>query len=516
MLRFLRISIEVLLIGILAFTCLALGGTPTWTWLVVEIATATVVILWMLRMIVERRLRYAKTLLNVLLLLLLLLVFLQLVPLPAALVRRFQPGTLRLHTVGPPNVPEAASQPLTGGASFPLSLNRARTRGHLFLYAAYVAFFVVLINNIRSRQQLGRMLGAVLAVGAVVAISGFATARQDDRLLYRRYPMGSSNERPGFLNFEANPEFSAGYGFVFALQEGDRVDWYVPKTHGGDVFGGFPSSNSAATVLAMTLIVSLGIFFAYFSTRRAEWGGSGGLLYTREGNITLLVLFNLVLLLCALGLTKSRGGILAAALLIPVLLTMVGFSRSLLAGILTVVVIVLLVLVPVAVAGPSRTADFIGGQANAWLNPWQEEIRLLGREATWRILGDYPLFGTGLGTFCSIYPSYKIRGPMLYFTHCDSLQWAAEMGLVGTILAGAILVTGVATVIVGWFRLKDPFFRRLLLGCSLGCVAFLVHGLADFPLQIPGVTILFVTLAGVCVVVARDMIARHEESEFSF
>jgi len=513
---FLKVAIEVMLIAIVAFTCLALGGTPAWTWVVLEGMVGLAVILWALRMAVERRLVYVKTPLNLLLILLVLYIFFQLVPMPAGILRSFQPNTLRVYTVGLPQVREAASEPLQDGTSYPLSLNRWSTREHLFLYMAYVGFFLVFLNNMTGRQQLGRMLGVLVALGAIVAIAGFSTLRQDERLLYRWFPVGGANEKPAFLNADTNPEFSAGYGFVFGVQEGDATDFYVPKVHGGDVFGGFPSSNSAATVLVMVLLVALGVFFAYISTRRDEWGGSGGLLYTREGNITLLVFFVAALLVYGLGISRSRGGIVVLVALLPVLVLLVAFSRSLLAGIITVVVVALLLVTPLAVVGRSPAIDFLSEKAAVWLNPWQEDVRFLGRESAWLIAGDFPLFGTGLGTFASVYPAYKIHGPVLYFAHCDLLQWMAEMGLVGMILGGAILLTGLWTVIVGWFRLKDPFFRRLLLGSALGCVAFLAHGLVDFPLQIPGVVIIFVTLAAVSIVVARDRVARHEERDFIF
>jgi hypothetical protein len=92
----------------------------------------------------------------------------------------------------------------------------------------------------------------------------------------------------------------------------------------------------------------------------------------------------------------------------------------------------------------------------------------------------------------------------------------AETGLVGALLAGAILLTGAWTIIAGWFRLKDMFFRRLLLGATLACLAFLAHGLVDFPLAVPGVVMLFVALAAAAFVIARDRVARHEESSSNF
>ena len=523
MLRYLRIAvdvlirrgiaIEVLLIGVVAFTCLAFGGTPRWTWTVLEIGVGLAAILWVARMGLAKKLSYVKTPLNVLLVLLLIYIFLQVVPIPSGILRAFQPNTPGIRTAGIPHV-AAASGEASGGGSIPISLDRWRTRSALFLAMAYVGFFLVFINNVTTREQLGRMVGALIAVGAIVAIAGFSTMVQDERMLYRLWPTGGANEKPNFLNADANPEFSAGYGFVFGVHEGDGVNFYVPKVHGGDVFGGFPSSNSAATVLVMTLLVSLGVFFGYVSTRRSQWGGSGGLLYTAEGNITLLVFLAAALLVYGLVMTRSRGGMAVMILLVPVLILLVAFSRSLWAGIITAVVIAALLIVPMAFGGPKTTIGFLSDQAGTWLNPWQEEILFLGRESARRIAADFPLFGTGLGTFASVYPAYKIHGPMLYFAHCDALQWVSEMGLAGTILGAAILLVGAATVVLGWFRLKDPFFRRLLLGSGLGCAAYLVHGLVDFPLAIPGVAIVFVTSAAISVVVAQDRTARHEESGF--
>jgi hypothetical protein len=510
------IAIEVLLIGAVGFTCLAFGGTPSWTWTALEIAVAIAVILWVVRMGLAKRLCYVKTPLNLLLVLLVVYIFLQLVPIPSGILRAFQPNTLRAHTVGIAQVREARSETPSEGGSYPVSLNRWKTRSALFLAMAYVGFFLVFINNVTSREQLGRMLGALIAVGAIVAISGLSTAVQDERMLYRLWPVGGGNEKPYFLNAEANPEFSAGYGFVFGVHEGDAVDFYVPKVHGGDVFGGFPSSNSAATVLVMVLLASLGVFFGYVSTHRSQWGGSGGLLYTHEGNVTLIVFFIAVLLVYGLGMTRSRGGLAVMIGLVPILILLVAFSRSILSGIITAAVIAVVLIAPMVVFGPSQVIKFLGEQAGGWLNPWQEDIRFFGRESARHIGSDFPLFGTGLGTFASMYPAYKSHGPMLYFAHCDVLQWVSETGLAGTILGAAILIAGLGTVVVGWFRLKDPFFRRLLLGTSLGCVACLGHGLVDFPLAIPGVAIVFVTLAAISVVVAQDRTARHEKGGFVF
>ena len=537
--RFLKLGIEVLLGGVLAFTILAIGGCPKWTWVIIECAIALAVIFWLLRMLLAGKLTYVKTPLNLLLILLVAYVFFQLLPMPAGILRAFQSNTLRVHTVGPPNVPAAAERSLDAGGAWPISLCRSRTRDALYLVITYVCFFWVFINNVTSRQQLGRLLGVLLTAGAVVVVMGFATASQKEANYYRVWPVGSSGEKPAFLNRDANVEESAGYGFWEGESDEEstvrnHVDWYVHKVHGGDVFAGYPNSNTAATAMVMMLCVALGIGFAYLATRRTEWGRSGGLLYTREGNLTLLALFAALLLVAGIAVSKSRGGLGVMFVAVPLLLILVAFSRSWLRGVVTlalspVVVLALLVLIFVGMMlitgswGQLFSGDLWGDpvgwcarKAGLSLKPWEEQARQVGRAATWEIFGDFRMFGTGLGTFGNVYPGYMHTGRLLYFAHCDPVQWLAETGLVGGALALAILGAGLWTVVRGLMCLKDLFFRRLLLGCAVGCLAFLGHGLIDYPLYVPGVAIIFVTLGGACVVLGNDQIARHEEDDFIF
>jgi hypothetical protein len=89
------IAIEVLLIGVVAFTCLSFGGTPRWTWTVLEIGVGLAAILWVARMGLAKKLSYVKTPLNLLLVLLLIYIFLQVVPIPSGILRAFQSNTPR-------------------------------------------------------------------------------------------------------------------------------------------------------------------------------------------------------------------------------------------------------------------------------------------------------------------------------------------------------------------------------------------------------------------------------------
>ncbi len=228
------------------------------------------------------------------------------------------------------------------------------------------------------------------------------------------------------------------------------------------------------------------------------------------------------LIIAGLMLSRSAGGVLTVCMLLPLLIALVAFTRSILAGIVTVVVVAIVLVIPLMIplsSGEDISADtslatYLGDRL---LDDNDEETMLHGRAAAWDIFGDFPLFGSGLGTFNRAYPAYKTgRGPMLYFAHCDPLQWAAETGVSGTLVACAILVVFAGTVINGLLRLKDTFQKRLLLGAACACLGFLMHGIVDFPLQIPGVTVLFLATAAVCVLTASDRIGRREERDYTF
>ena len=368
-------------------------------------------------------------------------------------------------------------------------------------------------------------------------MAGFATYRQDERLLYRRWSMAGPDDRSAILNADANREYSAGYGFSLATRENryipaaerdrrgisvewepDTVDFYTSKVHTGDAFGGFPSSNSAATVLVMGLVLSLGCLFAYVATWRSEWGQSGGLLFTREGNIALMLGFYVLATAAGLVLMESRGAMGTALVCVPLLVLLVAFSRSWRAGALTVAVPLVLVatlfIVMTYVPAASEARDTIRESIASAKTPVEEDLRLFARQSARDIISDFPLLGTGLGTFGDVYPTYKVSGPDFYFAHCDVLQWWVETGLVGVALVAGIFGVFVWTIVSGYRRLKDRFFRRLLLGTSLAAGAFLLHGLVDFPASVPGCMILFVAVTASGVVVARDLIARNEEREF--
>ncbi len=110
------------------------------------------------------------------------------------------------------------------------------------------------------------------------------------------------------------------------------------------------------------------------------------------------------------------------------------------------------------------------------------------------LLEDYAVTGAGGGSYYAVYPGYRQGDVNGFYDHAhnDYLELAADVGLVGVALLGAILVSSLLAALLALFRRRRPLLRGLGLGVSMGGMALLIHSLVDFNLQIPANAVLYV------------------------
>ena len=128
-----------------------------------------------------------------------------------------------------------------------------------------------------------------------------------------------------------------------------------------------------------------------------------------------------------------------------------------------------------------------------------------GRIIVWRgvvdMIKDYPLLGTGPGTFPFIFSQYQPlgTGTLLYReAHNDYLHFISEIGLfLIPIMAWMVLVL----FRHGFQKMKNPsrLIRGITAGAMAGIVSMLVHSIVDFNLHIPANAILFTILVAIVV-----------------
>jgi O-antigen ligase len=289
--------------------------------------------------------------------------------------------------------------------------------------------------------------------------------------------------------------FQSLYGLLI-LASGHDMIWNVPKIYYlNSATGTFVNKNHFAGLLEAALPCGLALILS--RTRRR-----GGLRRERlrdrivdqlgpEGIrslvLGLLFLVGLAGLLLSLSRTATALGILA----ILATVTAAG-RRGLRARLVAAVLVLAVAAVPLAQLGADRLAeryfrsaeDFTmsGGRAVVWSD-------------TWAMALDFPLVGTGFGTFSTVYPLYRSPEVRLFFDHAhnDVLQAFSEGGVIGMLLLSMILVP-VLRRIVGAFSGAGG---TVAIGFAAGLMALLLHEIIDFNLHIPSNAAMAAIMAGV-------------------
>ena len=101
---------------------------------------------------------------------------------------------------------------------------------------------------------------------------------------------------------------------------------------------------------------------------------------------------------------------------------------------------------------------------------------------------DYPLTGTGAGSFYSTYPMYDSGSFMFAFikhAHNDYLEFASDLGLVAFSLLGFCVLVSLWQSIRAQLGRRDRLMQGMGFAASMAIVALLIHSTVDFNLHIP-------------------------------
>jgi O-antigen ligase len=148
------------------------------------------------------------------------------------------------------------------------------------------------------------------------------------------------------------------------------------------------------------------------------------------------------------------------------------------------------------------TAAVLLGVQNTLSKFLSTKIENAGRFMRWpatvSMAGDFPLFGSGFGTYRYTFFLYDKAetGEWSTHAHSDYLEIAAEGGLIGSLLFLSLIGLLIFSIIKMWMNRKHPGIRMIGIGIITGLFAAALHSIFDFSLHIPSNMLTFMLIIG--------------------
>lgn len=249
--------------------------------------------------------------------------------------------------------------------------------------------------------------------------------------------------------------------------------------------GTFLNPNNMAGYLAM--IVPLALGFAIMGRRPAV--------------TNVLLAYAALAMMAAIGISLSRGGILATALGLALFCVLLFLQRDFWVP----AIITLVCLVTLGILCLTQVNSIQKRMGQIFSGDKVEDQRVFYWQAALRLFDEHKLWGAGPGQFDAEFPS--VRPPQVQnrpqFVHNEYLNLLCEWGAAGAIIVGATIGLLFAGAAKTW-KILRPGQNELgsargdrtafIFGASLGLIALLLHCVVDFNLHMPAVAITAVTL----------------------
>jgi O-antigen ligase len=367
--------------------------------------------------------------------------WLQVTPLPASWVQLLSP------------VAAQAQQP---AAWMTLSVDVFQTRMMGVLAFTYFAVFLVAIMTVRSAQRLDRLAMVLVISGVAQTVLG---------------------------------------AVLFSLKAEYRI-FYTQVSH-SRMIGTFVYHNNMAGYLCLCLSVGVGLMLARISEQSKlamTWKAKvvNALEFVLSPKMRLRLL--LVVMVIGLVLTRSRMGNAAffTALLVVGSVAIVLARKT---APKTMALIASLVIIDVLVVGTwvglEKVVERIqetelsvadGGKSESI------EARTEAARTALALVKDFPLVGSGGGSFYNVFLSYRTPEygySYVDHTHNDYVEIAADYGFVGLGILGSLVALTLWKTLQVLAKRRSTLPRGVAFGVAMAIVGLLMHSTVDFNLQIP-------------------------------
>lgn len=270
--------------------------------------------------------------------------------------------------------------------------------------------------------------------------------------------------------------------------------------------GSFVYKNHLANYLMLALTMGIGLIISELNTTESgSWQIRIKRWLTAILSTKMLIRLCLIIMVIGLVMTRSRMGNTAF------------FSATIIGGVaalflyknrpraLTVLIISVLA-VDTFIVGALFGLDKV--KQRIVETSLQEESR--DQVVIWSldIIKDYPMTGTGAGSFYAIFPSYSQADVGFYdHAHNEYIQFMVESGIPATLLLGMAILIALYQCVWTIRNRHSHLMKGTALGCFMAICGMLIHISVDFNLQPPAnaaTFILILVLAGIAKNMPRE------------
>jgi O-antigen ligase len=368
------------------------------------------------------------------------LLFFQLLPLPVFLLKWLSPGV--------PRILENLSSSMP--AFHALSLIPDETMMAIARFLVYSLFFIALLRINWDKRDILILFGTAVVSGIAQVIFGLLK-------------LG-----------EGNSKF-----FLFFM-----LDDHMPGFLRGTIY----NPDHFAFYLELLFPLALGLLFARLDIFDPGQSLREKILHIAEDHRVILLFLAPVILAAGIYLTGCRSGVVVLILSTLFFAQMSVYLRvhfSLRKHLRLVFILATSLAVFIGLQSTLDkflTGNYIeGGRIDYWANALA-------------MARDFPLFGTGLGTFKYAYFLYGREAGWVNHAHNEYVESLSDMGILASIVFIALLALVVFSLLRMWIARRHPEVKPVVLGVLTALFAAAFHSFFDFSLRIPANAFLLLVL----------------------
>jgi len=351
-----------------------------------------------------------------------------------------------------------------------LSTDSYATRGELLKYIAYISLFYLTVSVVNSRFRVKILIYTMVIVGTAEAMIGL-------------------------LGY-----FTGHEVISFAFMGDLNKDYTI---------GTFVNRNHYANFMAMIVPLGAGLAFSDMRYISSAINLKDKLihcideLFSHKSILTLLI----IVMLSAIVLSESRGAVLS--LFVASILVLMLTKRSNKYGYWSRYKIPIYVSFVIAIV---IAWNGIGGLKERFSTEnivMDERLQLLSTGKS--VLADHYLFGTGAGSFETIFLVYRDESlrPIVYdHAHNDYLETLIELGIVGTVLLGTAIFLAMFYIYDCLRKTLSRFKKSILTGVLVSLLTMLIHASLDFSFRIPANAVYFYVILALGLAITSSSMKR--------